>query len=225
MRRVGGSRAIRVAAAVAAVLLVLLALAQLVLPRIAASRISSKVGRYGHVEDVTVSAWPAVKLLWGDADSVDVRAGHLALSPAQAAALLWEGRGLAKLDISARSVSLGGLALTAATLHKRGVQLEAGARTTQAAAQAALGPGVAVRLLSSGEGRVRVQTSGSLFGVGASLPAVAEAQEGALVARPEGLLSGFKLTIFSDRHVHVIGVEARPAGPSAYALRMTALLG
>ena len=36
-----------------------LALAQVLLPRIAASRISSRVGRYGSVESVSVRAWPA----------------------------------------------------------------------------------------------------------------------------------------------------------------------
>ena len=57
-----------------------LALAQLLLPGIAASRISSRVGRYGEVQSVSVSAWPAVKLLWGSADSVTVRARSLRVS-------------------------------------------------------------------------------------------------------------------------------------------------
>ena len=61
-----------------------LALAQLLLPRIAASRICSRVGRYGQFDSVSVSAWPAVELLWGSADSVQVQAGSLALNPAQA---------------------------------------------------------------------------------------------------------------------------------------------
>ena len=47
-----------------------LVLAQLFLPRIAASRISSRVGSYGKVSSVSVSALPAMELLWGDADSV-----------------------------------------------------------------------------------------------------------------------------------------------------------
>ena len=55
--------------------MLLLVLAQLLLPRIAASRISSRVGRYGTVQSVSVSAWPAVELLWGHADSVRVKAG------------------------------------------------------------------------------------------------------------------------------------------------------
>ncbi len=227
MRRGGGSRGIRLAAAGAAALLALLVIAQLLLPHIAASRISSKVGRYGRVEHVSVSAFPAIELLWGDADSVTVTAGELALSPKQAAALLWEGRGASKLDVRAAAVRVGSLALTNANLQKHGEQLNARADTTWAAAQAALGPGVEVRLLGSEAGRVRVEVGGSLFGVGAAVPAVAEAQGGALLAHPEGLLmEGFRLTLFSDRHVHVEGVGASElsGGQTGYRLTISALL-
>jgi hypothetical protein len=227
MRRDGGSRTIRIAAVAAAVVLALLVLAQLVLPRIAASRISSRVGRYGHVEHVSVSAFPAIKLLWGDADSVDVRAGSLALSPAQAAALLWEGRGAERIDVSARAVRVGTLAVTDAALRKRGERLSAHARASRAAVSAALGPGVSVRLLSSEGGRVRVAATGSLFGVGATVAAVAESEGGKLVVHPEGLLlEGFRLTLFREPHVHVVGVAATPdrATPPGYVLGMTALL-
>ena len=65
-----------------------LALAQVFLPRIAASRISSRLRRYGTVQSVSVKAWPAVELLWGSADSVRVRARSLTVSPAQTAKLL-----------------------------------------------------------------------------------------------------------------------------------------
>jgi hypothetical protein len=227
MRRGGGSRAIRLIAAAAAVVLALLVLAQIFLPRIAASRISSRVGRYGAVEHVSVTAWPAVELLWGDADSVDVRARGLALSPKQAASLLWEGRGAERLDVSAGAVRVGPLAMTAAMLEKRGSQLTAQAHVTQQAARAALGEGISMRLLDSREGRVRVAVGGSLFGVGASVAAVAEADGGALVAHPEGLLlEGFRLTLFSDRHIRALGVGASADGgrPPGYTVTMTALL-
>ena len=208
----------------AAVLLALLVLAQLLLPRVAASRISSRVGRYGHVEHVSVSAWPAVKLLWGHADSVQVRAAHLALSPAQAGALLWEGRGASRIDVSAEAVRVGSLARTGAVLRKRGSQLSAHARASRAAVRAALGPGVGVRLLSSEGGRVRVAATGSLVGVGATVAAVAESEAGKLVVHPEGfLLEAFRLTLFKDPHVRVVGVAARQDG-SGYVLGMTALL-
>jgi len=77
-----------------------LALAQVLLPGIAADRIGSRVRRYGSVQSVSVTAWPAVKLLWGDADSVKVRARNLSLSPRQAAGLLWEGRGAGSIDMT-----------------------------------------------------------------------------------------------------------------------------
>ena len=61
--------------------MLVLALAQVLLPRIAASRISSRVGRYGKVQSVSVSAWPAVELLWGSVDSVRVAAGEPRAEP------------------------------------------------------------------------------------------------------------------------------------------------
>src|SRR5438105_10892772 len=200
----GGARRLRIPLAAAAVLVLLLGLAQLLLPRIASSRISSRVGRYGKVESVSVSAWPAVKLLWGSADSVRVRAGQLSLSPAQAAKLLWEGHRVDRLDFTARSVRLGSLRVSEASVRKRGSTLSAQARASEADISAALPPGVEVRLLGSEGGQVRVRASGGLFGVGAAVDAVALASDGKLVAHPEGLLlEGFQVTLFSDRHVFV----------------------
>lgn len=46
------------------VAVVVLGVAQLVLPGIAAQRIRSQLDRYGHVRSVSVSAFPAIELLW-----------------------------------------------------------------------------------------------------------------------------------------------------------------
>lgn len=208
------------------VLVVLAAAAQVALPRIAASRISSRVGRYGRVESVSVSAWPAVKLLWGDADSVSVRAGSLSVSPQQAAGLLWEGRSVSRMDLSASSVRLGSLVLADAHLSQRGDELRASARVSEEAVRAALPAGVEVSLVGSGQGKVEVQAGGTLFGVGASVRAVAEGSEGKLVAHPVGfLLEAFRLTLFSNPHVYVEEVGASQTGsPPTYELRMGAKL-
>jgi len=224
MRRSGGSRAIRIAALAAAVIVLVLVVAQIVLPRIAASRISSRVGRYGHVEHVSVSAFPAIELLWGDADSVEVKADSLTLEPGQAVSVLREGSGVAHIDVSARSLHAGKFALTDAVLRKRGSQISAHAHATRAAVGAALGPGIGVRLLGSEGGRVRVAATGSLFGAGATVTAVAESENGELVVHPEGfLLEGFRLTLFKDPHLRIVGVAATPDG-SGYVLGLTALL-
>jgi hypothetical protein len=204
-----------------------LVLAQVFLPRIAASRISSRVGRYGTVESVSVKAWPAVQLLWGSVDSVRVRAGTLVLSPAQAAELLWEARGTASMEVSADSVQLGSLRLSDASVRKRGSALTAAASTTEADVGAALPPGFGVRLLRSEGGEVEVRASGGLFGVGASLNAVALASEGTLVAHPLGfLVEGLQLTVFSNPHVYVeaVGASVQTEQPLSYRLTMSASL-
>ncbi|HTW43184.1 MAG TPA: LmeA family phospholipid-binding protein [Solirubrobacteraceae bacterium] len=216
-----------IAAGSAGAVVVVLALAQVLLPRLAASRISSRVGRYGKVESVSVSAWPALKLLWGDANSVRVRAKSLSLSPAQAAGLLWEGRDVASMDLSAQSVQLESLHLTDASLQQRGSALHAQALVSEAAVQAALPTGFGVRLLRSEDGRVEVRATGGLFGVGASVNALALASDGKLVAHPVGfLVEALQLTLFSNPHVYVEGVGASVAGedPLSYRLTMSARL-
>lgn len=205
----------------------LLVLAQIFLPRLAASRVSSRVGRYGTVESVSVSAWPAVKLLWGSVDSVRVRARSLALSPAQAAKLLWEARGTSSMDVSAERVQVGSLRVTDATLRKRGSALSAQAMTSEADVKAALPAGLGVRLLRSEGGEVEVQATGGLFGVNATVNAVAGASDGKLVAHPLGLLvEGLQLTLFSDPRVYVEGVGASVSSeqPLTYRLTMSARL-
>jgi hypothetical protein len=217
----------RLAAWLAGGVLLALALAQLLLPRIAASVISSRIGRYGKVESVSVTAWPAVKLLWGSVDSVRVRARRLAMSPAQAAKLLWEGRSTASIDATAQSVQIGSLRLTDATLRKREGSLSAAASTSEADVKAALPAGFAMSLLRSEGGEVEVQASGGLFGVGASVNAVALASDGKLIAHPVGfLVEGLRLTLFSDPHVYVEGVGAsvQPGRPPGYRLSMDARL-
>jgi hypothetical protein len=221
MRRLGGRPTLtRALLALGATILVLLVLAQLLLPRIAASTISSRIGRYGHVESVHVSAFPALELLWGSAESVDVHAGALALAPAQAGKLLWESRDVERMDVHAESVRVGPLRVSAATLIKRGSALTAEAQASEADVAAALPPGFSLRLLSSDAGQVEVQASGGLFGIGASVEAVALGSGGKLVAHPRGLLiEALQLTLFSDPHVFVEGVGAGQRG-SDYTLSM-----
>jgi DUF2993 family protein len=206
-----------------------LALAQLLLPKIAASDISSRLGRYGKVSSVSVHAWPAIELLWGNADSVRVRATSLDMSLAQTAKLLWEARGVRSLDMSAELAQEGKLRLSDVSLRKRGSALSAEARMTQAAVSAALPEGVVVRLLKSEHGEVEVQASGGLFGVQASVDAVAVASEGKLVAHPLGfLLEGVELRLFEDPHVYVTAIGASvlnaPAGTAGYRLTVAARL-
>jgi hypothetical protein len=225
----GGGRAARLALWLLGAIVVLLGLAQLLLPKFAADRISSRVGRYGKVTSVHVSAWPAVKLLFKDADSISVRAHDIALSPARTDALLAEATGTSRLDLVATTAREGPLALSDVRLRKRGTALHASAFASAADVRAALPPGFDVTLLSSSDGRVEVRASGGLFGVGASVDAVAEAIDGKLVAHPRGpLIEALRLTLFSEPHIRLDSIAAHaatgPNGESGYALEASATL-
>jgi hypothetical protein len=214
----------------AGVLVLVLVLAQVFLPGIAASRVRSRLGKYGTVRSVSVKAWPAVELVWGKAQSVKVTAGSLQISPAQTVKLLEEARGVKRMSLTAESVREGPLRLHGASFEKHGDALRGQAWISRADAVQALGKGVEVQLLSSKDGQVEVSASGGLFGVKASVDAVARAQEGKLVVHPLGfLLEGLKLTLFANPHVHVEGVGAvaatEPSGTAAgYRLSMWASL-
>jgi hypothetical protein len=131
------------------------------------------------------------------------------------------------MDVSVESVRLGALHVSDASLHKRGAALSAQAVASEADAKAALPMGFGVRLLRSEGGEVEVQATGALFGVGASVNAVAVASDGRLVAHPLGfLIEGLQLTLFSEPHVYVEGVGAsvQSAQPLSYRLTMSASL-
>ncbi len=225
--RVG--RAGRIAVGLAGATVLALVLVQLFLPRIAASRISSRVRRYGNVRSVHVSAFPALKLLWGDADSVRVTAGNLKVSLEESSKLLQEARGVDELTMTASSAQEGPLRLSDVRLTKRGSALRAEGSMSEADVRAALPEGFTVQLLGSERGTVEVRASGGLFGVGASVDALALASEGMLVAHPRGLLvEGLRLTLFSDPHIYVLGISASRTtdsdGAPGYRLAMTATL-
>jgi hypothetical protein len=204
----------RVAIGMVAAVVAVLVLAQVFGPAIAARVITGRVGRYGTVRSVSVKAWPAIELLWRHADEVRVQAGDLRLSPEQAVGLLEEGSGTAKVQTHAEALEVDGVRVKNTTFVKNGSKLWARGTMSAADVARALPPGVRVALVSSGEGRVRVRASGGLFGVSASVEAVAYASNGKLVASPVAFgLSALKLTLVDNPKVYVEGVSARALGP------------
>jgi hypothetical protein len=222
-------RPVRIAIGLAGAIVALLVLAQLLGPAIAARVVRGKVAKYGTVHSVKVTAWPAVKLLWRHADEVRISAGRLKLSPDQTVALLKEAHGVAKVNTSAETVEEGSLRLTDTSFEKHGNALRAQGTVSAEDIKRALAQGVEVALVGSAGGTVQVRVSGGLFGVSASVDAVARAEDGKLVVRPTGLLSALKLTLFENPSLYVEGVSARALGSgpgrrARYALSMWATL-
>jgi hypothetical protein len=213
----------------------LVVLAQVVLPSVAAKRVEDRVGRYGTVASAHVSAFPAVELLWGKADTVTVDAGTLTVTPAQIGSLLWEARAASDMTVTTRTVNLRvpvllptGLAVSGVSMEKHGSSIHATAKLTQSQLDGALPSGFRVQPVAAGEGQVQVRASGGLFGVEASIEAVVRPLDGKLVAEPKGFpLGGIAtVTLFSDPHLKVesIGVRVLSRAPLVYGLSLDAIL-
>ena len=199
--------------------LALLALAQVALPSVAADRLRTRLARSGTVERVAVRAFPAVELLWGEADRVEVRMRSYRASPAALGAALRHSVSADRLDASTAVLSTGLLTLRDARLHAQDRVLSGEALVTDADLRAAVPAPLAVRPIASGGGQLELQGTASLFGATVSARFRLLATEGRLVVAPEGVpFAGLAtLTVFADPHLRMDGVGARTA-PGGFAL-------
>jgi hypothetical protein len=198
---------------------------QLVLPGIAAQRLRSSLANHGHVESVHVSAFPALRLLFGSADSVSIHMSDLQADLGESGNLIAEAGETGRLDVHIDTVTIGPLTVHDVNLRKRGETLTATAIAAPADLRAALPPGLDVQPIASGGGQLVLRASASLFGVGLAADAVLAAREGKLVVQPYGIPLGglFTLTVFADPRVDVEGVSADVAS-GGYEFTATAKL-
>lgn len=200
-------------------------LSQAILPWLAAERVRDQLKPYGHLEHVSVKAFPAIELLWGKAESASATAKRLSLSEADAVKLVWEARGVHESTLKAAALKLsvpglpGGVVLHDALLRKHGDRLSTQATITQADLDAASPNGVRVHLLPSRPGTAKVIASGSLFGVQATVEAVAMPSEGKLIAQPLNIPFGafVRMTLFADPHLHLEAISVTPEGEGSQA--------
>jgi hypothetical protein len=207
-----------------------LGLAQLLLPGIAAQRVRDELSRYGVVKSATVSAFPAIELLWGGAQSASVSAGKLNMGFSQAAELLWKARGVQRIDMTAQSMRLGSITMHGVRTEKRGTALYIQGRAGPADFSGAAPGGMEVQSLESVPGGVQARASGNLFGVRTSADALLSVQEGKLVAQPQGVpFAGLvKLTIFSTPHMAMQSFDvvrlSSPGSDPRYLVKLWAKL-
>jgi LmeA-like phospholipid-binding len=208
---------------------VVLGLAQLLLPSLAAQRVRSKIARYGVVHSTSVSAFPAIELLWGKAQSATVNAAHLDITQTAVNELLWESRGVERIDMHAESMHIGSLMLRDVSWRKRGDRLELSGRLTEADLRSAFPGATSFALLSSNSEGVSMRVGGSLFGFAGSIAVQLRAVEGKLVAMPQEIpFAGLvKVTLFSASHMYVQSfglTESPPGGAASYQVNVHARL-
>lgn len=201
------------ALAVAGVVIVLLVIAQLVLPGIAAQRIRDQLKKSGRVLDVEVSAFPAVELLWHQADDVKVRMARYHASNTQLSNMLAQAADAGTLTASVQTLTDGLLTVHRATVQKQGSALVATAQVKESDLRSAV-PGIlqSVTPVASSQGQLVLRGTANVLGARLTIDAVVEATGGNLQVTPNVPFGGLAtLTLFSDPHVAVESLSATPS--------------
>ena len=183
-------------------MLLVLIVAQLLLPGIAAQELRTDLEQSGTVLEVKVSAFPAIKLLWHKADKVVVRMGRYRSGASQLGDTLARAVDAGSLDASAQELDVGPLTLRNATLRKRGSELTGAATVTEADLRSAVFFLDNVEPVASANGRLTLRGTASFLGLDATVDATVAAQDGALVVAPDVPFGGIAtITLFDDPHV------------------------
>jgi hypothetical protein len=209
---------------VAAVLLLVLGLAQLLLPGIAEQRLRDRLTRSGRVIKVEIDAFPAIELLWHHADRVVVRMATYRSSASALGGTVAQVADADSLDASAQELRAGLLTLRDATLRKRGSVVTGRASVTEANLRAAFPILESVQPVASSGGQLTLRGTATLFGVSATVDATVRPENGALVVTPDVPLGGLAtITLFSNPGVRVQSVAADPE-PGGFAVSARAQL-
>ena len=213
-----------VAIAVAGVVVLVLVVAQLVLPGIASQRLRDRLSRSGRVLQAQVSAFPAIELLWHHADSVVVRMASYRAVPAALPGTLDQAGNVGSLRASAQTFRDGLLTLHDARVVKQGNRLAGSAVVAESDLRAAVPFLSSVTPVASAGGTLTLRGSGSFLGLTATVDATVSARDGKLVVAPDVPFGGLAtVTVFSDPRIRVQGVSASPV-PGGFAVRGTAVL-
>jgi hypothetical protein len=205
----------RVALLAAGGVAVLLVVAQLVLPSLAASRIKHRLDERGSVSSVKVSAFPAVKLLWGHADDVEVRMDAFrapAGTPGGGVGDALDRVGaVGRLDLSVGTLQAGPVTLRDLQITKHGRDLDAIATLPSPVLRRALPPGFDVRPIAGPDGTLQLKGTAQLLGLRARATARLLAQDGRIVVEPQGglLAAVGPMTVFDDDRLDVTSLQAR----------------
>jgi hypothetical protein len=189
--------------------LAFLAACQLVLPGIAAGRLRAMLARSGPVRSVSVSAWPAVELLWHHADSVTVSMRSWSGSGGASGRLdgdLAQLGDVGTLHATVGVAHVGALVVDHASLVSAGGRIVGEGTVREADLRGAVPFLRSVVPVTSAGGRLVLRGTASVLGlVGGSVDATVRAAGGALVVDVAGLAT---VTAFSARAVRVTGVSA-----------------
>lgn len=203
--------------AVVAVLVVVLVILQFTLKGIAEGKVRDEVG--DDSAKVTVKASPALKLLFGDADEIDVDTPTVAGDQqAPLGRLLDRAKDVGRTDARVGQIQVAGEAGNLTLRNVHAIVEDGRVRATASLSireLAALVPGGgSLKALPSGSGgepRFSITVAVPLLG-DTTVDGAVVAQDGAVQAAAEGLPIPLAITIFQDPSISVDAVQGRSSG-------------
>jgi hypothetical protein len=206
----------RVIAAVAGIVVVLLVVAQFVLPGVAERKLRSDLAREGSGVHVDVRAFPAIKLLWHHADRVELAADRMRAGASGSGQSLGDRlastRDTGELDVRIGVLDVHLLRMRHLHLHKEGDLLTASVDVRRRDVNVALPRALRVAVSPTDDGLLSVAGETAAFGRRRSASArVVVDDRGRIVLRPSGLLGALvSVPVFGDDRIAVQSVRAEP---------------
>jgi hypothetical protein len=208
---------------VAGLLLALLVASQFLLPILAERRLADELERYGPRPEVDISAFPAVKLLLGRADRVEITQEAARIDTPQLIDELSESGDIDEFEARVGTFQIGMLRLSEVRVTKKGDDVAAGATVTLNELQGALRDLANLRVIPApgGDG-ILLSGEVTLFGRTIGGRARVRADGGRLVVGLEGLPLG-TITLVDDPRLRIVDVGAREV-PGGYRLSLRGVL-
>jgi hypothetical protein len=202
--------------------LAVLVVAQFALPPIASKVVRESLEPSDRGVSVLVASFPAIALLFGHADSANVRIAEA--RPGGTGGLeklLSRASNVDRLTADVETMYFGPLQLNHLSLKKNGSDLTTRATVTQKAIESILPAGLQLDAADVPTGGLRLSLSTSMLGRHVSLGARLVVQNGALMISPELPLIGFvNVSVFNDPDVAVTSVSVQHRGNGTYVFAL-----
>jgi hypothetical protein len=214
-RLVPRSRVTRAIVGVVAGVLLILVVAQLVLPSIATSVIRGRLGKGAKITSIKVSAFPAIELLWQQVGTLDLVMQRYDVSPQELLGKVKQSGDVGTLNVAIGTLNAGLLRLHDVEVHKSDGELSFSSRLYTRDLQRALPVIESVTPVAGSDGALTLRGTAGVLGARVSVTATVTARDGKVVVAPTGLLGAFAtVTVFDDPHLHVDRVfgHAIPGG-------------
>jgi hypothetical protein len=194
--------------AITLVVVVLFGLTELLLPPLATHVARDRLSKYGPVESLSVSAFPAVELIWGDVDSMTVKMGSYRATGSKLSTALGQSEQVGNINATIGTLHSGLVTMQNVTASKHGKTFTVSGDLTESDIKSAVPLLTSVRALGESNGALNLAATGSAFGIQASVDVSLFASGGVVEVQAQGLLSSFvHLTLFSNPRLYITSLS------------------